>query len=586
MKKALISIGIGKTDGSLLPLKGAVQDARDFSDWGQRQGFDTTLLIDDKHKIRAADAYEALKAYLDAGSYSQVVVYFSGHGILQAPDCELWLMSGAPSNPNEVINVRASMSNARYCGLEHVVFISDACRTLPTDMRQATVGLGSALLPYMGIHSPSSELDVYYATLPGDSALEISLDEAVKRDRGLFTSCLLDALSGKVGDVLENLNVSGVMNRVVPGRPLKIWLGTAVPLAAEKESIVLRQKPEIRIESDNSRFLARFDSNHQPSSASPPLDQRHHIQKQFVRDENRQRLVPSRGTRANLMTRTPLPRPTQPTTRSRTSNFASQLARDLAMARSLDADIAVFGGAPETGFWAHGHLESSSHDGTFLLHLRDAEESGGRRKTPMKRTLALAFEDKICVPLNALEGYITTVHFEGSRVVAINYVVKASPLGPGYVSPISDSDMDSLRVEAAVLARQGQLSVGSDPIRAYAERPSLYQALDPVLGTLAAYSYARAGLNQELSAIVDELRQSGLSIPFDVELLTSSPTSLEYPAAAPGMPMLTEGWLLLGLREKTMPAPLLRARPYLLPSLWATFSSPATDSIHRYLSGV
>ena len=453
MKKALISIGIGRTGGSLPPLKGAVQDARDIYAWGQRQGFDCTLLVDEANKVRVADAFEALQEYLNAGTYSQIVVYFSGHGILQAPGCELWLMSAAPGNPNEVINVPASMTNARSCGLEHVVFISDACRTLPTNLHQAALGQGGHLFPYLNIQSPLPELDVYYATLPGDPAHEITGDEAAKRERGLFTGCLLDALSGGVHEVLTDLDISGVLSRVVHGRPLKIWLATAVPIAAEHASVVLRQKPEIRIESDNSKFLARFSSNHQPPNAASVSAQHHHSV-DSVNGANRaaRRLIPSRAARAGACAahnpaRTTAANSPQPTD----SRFRDQLAQSLAIASSFDADIAVFGGAVTAGFWHHGKLKESSRGDAFLLHLPETVVSEAPMH-PLRRTLTLTLEDGSCIPLNAPQGYVTTVNLDGVRIGSINCVAKRRSAGGGG-SPTAGAEIDQLRIEAALLAR-------------------------------------------------------------------------------------------------------------------------------------
>ena len=119
MATALVAIGVGKTNGEFHELKGAAQDAKEFHDWGVAQGFDCVLLADADRKVRVADVYEEINTFVGKGIYSQIVVYFSGHGVLQAPDCELWLMSGAPDNPNEVINVCGSIQAARSTGIEH-----------------------------------------------------------------------------------------------------------------------------------------------------------------------------------------------------------------------------------------------------------------------------------------------------------------------------------------------------------------------------------------------------------------------------------------------------------------------------------
>lgn len=582
MKKALISIGIGRNSGALPLLKGAVQDARDMHAWGALQGFDCTLLVDDESKVRAADAYEAFQHYLEAGTYSQIVVYFSGHGILQAPDCELWLMSAAPGNPNEVINVRGSLTNARSSGLEHVVFISDACRSLPTSMPQAALGSGVILLPYLDVASPSPALDVYYATLPGNPAHELAATESNMPARGLFTRCMLDALGGEVSDVLKDLDISGVMNRVVPGHPLRVWLTTAVPRAAEGESIVLRQRPEIRIESTEDRFLARFPPDHKPGGRAPVPTGAGQVKQSTARGApGPRRLLPSRGSRPRAATRSGSGRHAYES--PATSPYEAQLIRSLARTRLLDADIAVFGGASLEFYSSNGtSLKASDHGDVTVLNL--PRESGSALPSgALERLVILKLEDGSVTPLAALHGYAVVVNLDGARVDSVNYVArKSTPTEQS--AAFTDAAIDSLRSSAAQLARSGQLSLDSAPVRAFAEHPQLLQSIDPVLGLLAGYAYARAGRRDDWAAIVDQLRQPQLPILFDMELLSVAPNATTPAMAKPGMPMLTEGWLLLDPLARAMPSQLTQVQQHLLPSLWPTFSPAGARLIQEYLS--
>ena len=52
----------------------------------------------------------------------------------------------------------------------------------------------------------------------------------------------------------------------------------------------------------------------------------------------------------------------------------------------------------------------------------------------------------------------------------------------------------------------------------------------------------------------------------------------------PGVPMLAQGWSLLGNLTETMPKQLLEAGRYLEPSLWTTFSGKGSAILERYLS--
>lgn len=272
MAKALIAIGVGKTTSDSFPaLQGAAKDAKAFHAWGQTQGFDCKLFVDERgKKVRYADIFDAIDECVTKGTYSQIVVYFSGHGILTAPGCELWLLSGAPRLPSEAINVRGSIDNARGSGIEHVVFISDACRSLPRDMEQASLGTGSSLFSFLGTRPPLPEVDVFYATLPGNVALEVPPDATNQSYRGLMTQCLLHALEGRVQEVIHDVNEAGKPTRVVPCRPLKTWLTSALPLAAAAISLRLQQMPDMRIESDpTKKYLAKV-TNTVPATVLPP----------------------------------------------------------------------------------------------------------------------------------------------------------------------------------------------------------------------------------------------------------------------------------------------------------------------------
>jgi hypothetical protein len=65
----------------------------------------------------------------------------TGHGILLAPGTEYWLLSGAPQNPNEAVNLLRSAEDARNASIPHVIFFSDACRsTVPGAPLNGVVG--------------------------------------------------------------------------------------------------------------------------------------------------------------------------------------------------------------------------------------------------------------------------------------------------------------------------------------------------------------------------------------------------------------------------------------------------------------
>ena len=113
----------------------------------------------------------------------------------------------------------------------------------------------------MSLPAPRPTVDVFYATLPGDTALEIPPDEAVANYRGIFTECMLKGLNGTVAQVIVEEGQPPKVQRIVPSWQLKEYLETEVPLAASAVSIKLQQEPEIRIESHHPpSFLSLIHS--------------------------------------------------------------------------------------------------------------------------------------------------------------------------------------------------------------------------------------------------------------------------------------------------------------------------------------
>ena len=112
MKRALVAIGVDKT-GGLPILKAAADGANKIATWAGSQGFDITLLTDKLAPVTLADVTASIYKLVNKRIYDQLVVYFSGHGLLKGPNYEVWLLSGVPVNPNEAVNVTGSIDLSR-----------------------------------------------------------------------------------------------------------------------------------------------------------------------------------------------------------------------------------------------------------------------------------------------------------------------------------------------------------------------------------------------------------------------------------------------------------------------------------------
>jgi hypothetical protein len=458
MAKALLAIGVGNTSSDSFPkLKGAVKDAKAFHAWGKAQGFDCKLFVDERKKIRFADVFEALDEFVSKGIYSQIVVYFSGHGILKAPECELWLLSGAPHVPSEVINVRSSIDNARASGVEHVVFISDACRSLPVDMSQASLGVGNSLFSFIHYRPPLPEVDVFYATLPGNVALEVPPDATNQRDRGLMTECLLEALEGRVPEVICAFDDAGQASSVVPCRPLKTWLTSRVPLAAAAISLRLQQMPEARIESDPARkYLAKVasaasTSHLRPSSVEQPYEVLAIDTVRTYSGSGARRLIPSNassGVKRRGYARDEAP---QLVTHSPALARSASIAKIIESTAAAPMDVSVsVKGAVVRSVVGGGQIELMTDNYDSWINL--AQNDGS--------PLALRFENGSGFIVAPMPGYATNVVVQDGRIVTVNYMpVPGSRNYAEYMA--AAGELEERRAAAAVDARDGNFSIES-----------------------------------------------------------------------------------------------------------------------------
>lgn len=593
MRKALIAIGVGNTDGGFAKLKGAAKDARAFHAWGTAQGFDCTLLVDDRRKkIRVADVYEAIDGYVRQRIYSQIIVYFSGHGILKAPECELWLMSGAPRNGNEVINVQGSIFNARTCGIEHVVFISDACRSLPAELKDAVLSSGQHVFPFIAWRPPVPEVDVFYATLPGDVALEVPPDAALARDRGLLTECLLAALEGKVPQVItSSVDVDGVEGQTVPSRPLKAWLTSELPLAASNISFKLQQHPDIRVESDVTKYLAKLKGSPAPSrlvpssvAAAPTWSSAHGMHQSAGRVR---RLVAPRQS-----VRGPRPRLGQslPTEKSTLGHNLYTYSQSDDIARVLHATnpaqyvrtgFVSQGRLIEHAVGEQGALKVSSDSHHSWIELDDAGNATGSDCDNITGRVALRFRNGRGIVLAVFPGYVGTVISDSDQVVTVNYTPSFGSANFQEFTSCA-GEIEERHKQVALASQRGTFSIDSTTFNDAAAFVRADAAAYPTLSIYLSYAYARAGKFAAVNEVSALMSRRGQSVPFDVAMLAAQ-GSRTFPTELPGMPMLTQGWLMLGAHETTLPEALKQARQFLVPSLWATFSPDGMSILEQYI---
>jgi hypothetical protein len=589
MKKAFVAIGVNTT-GGLATLKGAASGACDIAVWAIANGFDVSLFEDSGGApVKLADISAAIRQIVNSKTYDQLVVYFSGHGILRGPDYEIWLLSAAPQDANEAVNVSGSILLARNCGISHLVIISDACRSLPS---LATFGQvsGSVIFPNAASRTPRPEVDVFYATLPGDPALELPPNPAVNAYHGIFSQCLLDALRGHVPAVIQPFVSSAGAKSVIPSRPLKLHLEIAVPSAVSVASLVSQQDPEIRVESDLPKYLAEVSALSAPGPTAPSPGRSPGPPAPTVESAPRPKTTISRvAARYRERIFNPGWKSADPTTLTgpAADYFAESMNRILA-AKGRESfetrtGFTVSGAkvlsAKSTGAECDVFEESGAYQ--IRVHLGDSAALTSERPRVAHSTL-IRLANGCGTWLATLSGYIATVLVEEDRVVSVNYTPSRGTERYADFQMVA-KEVEQRRSYAAVAARNGVFKLERSVAADGANYLRALKAIDPTLGLYATYAYAQAGDDEGVKSVLRYMEADLAAVPFDVVMLAHEQDPLQARWFNPMMPMLTQGWALFDAGD-THPHPLfLKMRRYLIPSLWTTFSDEGVDFLTKYL---
>lgn len=583
MERAAVVIGVNQT-GKLPPLRAAVSGAKKFGHWLNQEGFDVDLIVDEKKPVTVAQVSSLISELVELGTLRQLVVFFSGHGFLNSGRDETWLLSGAPRDANEAINVAENVVLARESGIPSVVMISDACRSTPESIQASRVR-GSVIFPNEETsNEPRPEIDRFFATLPGSASFEVSVGQSVKHHRAVFTDCFLQAYVKPDAGMVRQVVVGNQPTRVVPNRNLKEYLRREVPLRMQQLKVQARQLPEAIVESGDDVYVGKV-------APRPPLE-RHAI-----------------GGVAGLMV--------MPVRTTVDVGDVAQLAFARAIGSAVDLPVsskeAIDREASESGFNAAldavrtseergpDHFESTT--GLKVIGTRvaeflgltvdaaklyeEAEATYIRINTPIPARSAtsviLRFADGSGTVAAGLGGYIGTISVEGGRVANVSYVPSTnSDRWNEYIH--ERSRLRELRTIVATAARFGAFRVERQDAGAVADRIRFLKKIDPTLGLYSAYAYAEVGVSREVESVREIMAEDISAMLFDVAMLAGEMAKGERGTnlpIVPFCPMLSQGWNLLRVKRARLHPVVDNARDHLLPSLWTTFDSDGMDMLTR-----
>ncbi|MDX1628962.1 MAG: caspase family protein [Fulvivirga sp.] len=570
MSTAAVIIGVDST-GHLPPLSGAASGAKSFAKWAESQGYQIKLFTDGEgNAVTLKSIRDEIRTITESLVYEKLIIFFSGHGFLLSPQSELWLLSASPDPETEAVNVRLSAEFARYCGIPHIIFVSDACRSGGPTHRHRSV-TGASIFPNQATNAEAAEIDFFYATRPGDTALEINDEnKAINNYKGIFTECLLHALQGDVPEVVKEVQQNSD-NKIwlIPSHPLRDHLKDAVPKKAQEVNIRLNQHPEVRAESHLPNYFGKL--NHPPttepqvpfSSRSPKFgDFVERIQDDFMSfNEVQIDFGATADTESERL-------------------FTNQMEQILNSRGRQHFETT-------TGFTVYDHIISAVVGGDIHCdHFYEDEVTHIRVDEPGDRegySILIELESGLGTVLAVLPGFIGTVVIEEGKIATVNYTPSDNTYLYEQEYKYYEDRIERRRAFAAAAVRHGVFNFKPDEADYAAGYLRMMKRLDPTLGIYASYAYSQAGQIKNVRSVLNYMSEYP-PVPFDVLLLSSYFNSDERPIipTAPFCPMLRQGWTLLDLHPEASEA-LNSYKKLLEPSLWTTFTPEGVERVRNAL---
>ncbi len=584
MNRAAVIIAV-QSAGNLPELKAALDGAKAMAKWAKAQGFKPVRLItDEKRPVTAKKIRDTIKELVDASSYEQLLVYFAGHGV-NLHYSEYWLLSDAPEDTQAAVNVASSVQLAKRCGIPHVVLISDACRTAPEGIRAQAIR-GSEIFPNQGRGGPQKAVDVFYASLLGEPALEIQdKDASALRYVSLYTEEVVAALRGDRRAILTPDAADQTKIYLRP-QPLKRHLMSEVPkLVAAKlgAAATHSQTPDAEILSDEFAFLQVFDAAKLPAPKVVP--------KGPLGIGKPKPMAPPPPTLADVTTDA-LQQALRATNAGGSIAVGKLLLSNVAGSKRIsDAvtrereDFGAMHFETDCGFKVRGAaiVAVAAGPGLQVEQLSPELARVHIGQAPAANVL-LELDGGRAVVLPAVRDFIAALTFEGRDLRNVSYEPSdQSSRWKQYVK--QREELTALRALIASSVQMGTFRLESKDAPKLTEKIRVMKGLDPTMALYAAYSYHRLGkrdLIREMEQyVIEDLRATF----FDLSLLADhDPGKQPKVPVFPFVPMLAQGWSLLAAFDAWTPV-LDELRPHVTNSLWTVFEKGALPSLRTALKG-
>lgn len=592
--------------------------AESFARWLTKQNYQTIVITDANNTpVTPSRIRNRIRELVVAGTTSKLVVYFTGHGMLNGTN-ELWLLNDVDQDPSAAVNLAKNIELARYCGIPNVMFISDACRSTPDSLSLSTVD-GSSVFPSPQEVTRLGRVDRWFATLPGSVALELPVKDSTAIFSSAYTEVFVKAHSSGPEKITREHTENGETFRVVDSHELDEYLEKALPRHLLKQRIRINQQPSAIIESRKDTYLGRYMGSGAFSESPQGLGDGESASASIVVQEASQNAI--RDDRGSL---SPTPELIHGT---RVELFESvggllggvsrgsrgglggllgggghgPVASEVSHQNRVLLDSVLAGrdkSADTPAVWSTNEDEQASERlrdallATFSLNGRGSFETGtgfsvfgaeivdvfghpndievvSDARTDIRvypeasaATMLLRFADGSGTALPYIKGYIGSITVGDYGVSNVNYQAVDVPL--------SDS-VRRMRASIAAASNMGVFTVTEEDASHLADRIRFGKGVDPTLGVYAAYAYHQVGLIDQIDSVRNLMEVKLL----DIELLARTPldptTDATLGNLVPYSPLLSQGWDLLDVKNIELPAPVLAAGNHRKAGVWTTF---------------
>lgn len=544
--------------------------------WALRQGMKdqvaAKLITDESNRtITPGEIYDAIYEILDGPGVDQLIVYFAGHGV-NISRHEHWLLTQAPHNPNAAVDVTTSVELARYCGIQHVVIISDACRAAPDGIAEGGVR-GQQIFPNDGGGEWTKPVDQFYACLLGRAAAEIRDPAAAARSySAVYTDALLHGLNGLQRDLLDPSGVAGDSARYVRARPLKRYLAREVParIKARKLSTRFNQDPDAIITSDEE-WLSRVQLVRppvtrglpgQPPSPGHPSAAPAPTLREVIRELTH---AAAEGTRSELRDSMEQLMGRVPAVGTDFAHTVDRVARPFGPERlELDCGIKVRGARIADIFAPRARAAVLDDEVVRVDELQDG---------PASALVQLRGGFGTVVPVIA--DFVVGLTFDEGELVDMAYEPSTNSWRWSMFAGKAE-ELRALRAVAASSSRYGRFELEREEAGAVVRRMQLAKGVDPTLAVYAAYAYHDLQYIKQIQDMSDYLNNDVGIWLFDLELLGRRLIDASVSRAhhlAPFLPLLSQGWALLRAHRVTLHPALRGIETTMRDSVWSVYRS-------------